>query len=291
MFGADFYRRESPMANDRIAQDPRIDPRIKALMGAIDIPPSPGDVADREVLLKEQATEEAATVRAMLKGMMDMFDTEEVAPSAGLDISEHRITSQPDGNTINLRFIRPAGDEVVPCVYYIHGGGMASMSCYDGNYRAWGRVIANCGVAVAMIDFRNCLSPSSVPEVEPFPAGLNDCVSGLEWVAGHAGDLGIDGARVVVAGESGGGNLTLATGLKLKQDGKLGLISAPTLPVRGPARTCRRRPRTMGSCSICTTTGAPWRTEWRSSRPAIRWRGRCSRVSRTWPGCRRPSSA
>ena len=54
--------------------------------------------------------------------------------------------------------------------------------------------------------------------------GLNDCVSGLRWVASHAADLGIDPTRIVVAGESGGGNLTLATGLKLKRDGDLGLI-------------------------------------------------------------------
>ena len=66
--------------------------------------------------------------------------------------------------------------------------------------------------------------PSSVPEVAPFPAGLNDCVSGLKWVVANAGHLGIDPARIIVAGESGGGNLTLATGLKLKQDGELGLI-------------------------------------------------------------------
>ena len=35
-------------------------------------------------------------------------------------------------------------------------------------------------------------SPSSAPEVAPFPAGLNDCVSGLKWVHAHADELGID---------------------------------------------------------------------------------------------------
>src|SRR5260221_8030260 len=75
-----------------------------------------------------------------------------------------------------------------------------------------------------MVDFRNAVVRSSVPEVAPFPAGLNDCVSGLKWVVANARHLSIDPARVVVAGESGGGNLTLATGLKLKRDGELGLI-------------------------------------------------------------------
>jgi acetyl esterase/lipase len=139
-------------------------------------------------------------------------------------VHTEKIVSEPDGNTINLQVIRPDTDETVPCVYYIHGGGMASLSCYDGMYRGWGKIIAANGVAVVMVDFRNSVTASSVPEVAPFPAGLNDCVSGLKWVVANAGHLNIDPARIIVAGESGGGNLTLATGLKLKRDGEIGLI-------------------------------------------------------------------
>ena len=214
------------MPDNPITDDPRIDPRIKALLGPMGAVTraTPERAADRDELLRRASTEEAATQRQTLKAFLDMCDSEEVARSEGLAITEHEIVSRPDGNTIKLRFIRPEGAEVRPCVYYIHGGGMQVMSCYDGNYRAWGRMIAYQGVAVAMVDFRNCLTPSSVPEVAPFPAGLNDCVSGLEWVVHNAAELGIDPAHVIVAGESGGGNLTLATGLKLKQDGKLGLI-------------------------------------------------------------------
>ena len=65
-----------------------------------------------------------------------------------------------------------------------------------------------------MFDFRNCISPSSVPEVAPFPAGLNDCGLGLEWLAREAEALKIDKTHIIVAGESGGGNPTIATGLK-----------------------------------------------------------------------------
>jgi acetyl esterase/lipase len=101
---------------------------------------------------------------------------------------------------------------------------MASMSCFDGMYRTWGRMIAAEGVAVAMVDFRNCLRASSATEVAPYPAGLSDCVSGVKWLAANADRLNIDPARIVVAGESGGGNLTLAAGLKLKKDGDIGLI-------------------------------------------------------------------
>ena len=134
------------------------------------------------------------------------------------------MVSSPDRNTINIQFIRPDNAALLPCVYYIHGGGMQFLSSYDGNYQAWGRMIAANGVAVAMVDFRNALFPSSVPEIAPFPAGLNDCVSGLKWVHANSAALNIDPNRIIVAGESGGGNLTLATGLKLKRDGDLNLI-------------------------------------------------------------------
>ncbi len=210
------------MAYD-IAADIRLDPRLKALLAGMAGEGS-GDVDSRETLVAEANTEEARAQAELFRGFMDMCDTEQAAPSAGLRVHTEKIISEPDGNSINLQVIRPDNDEIVACVYYIHGGGMASLSCYDGMYRGWGKIIAANGVAVVMVDFRNSVTPSSAPEVAPFPAGLNDCISGLKWVVANAEHLGINPDRIIVAGESGGGNLTLATGLKLKQDGELGLI-------------------------------------------------------------------
>ena len=206
-----------------IANDQRLDPRLRRILELFP-PTTLKDVADRVELLAESNTPQAREARESFRPIQDMCDSEEAAPSAGLTVSTMQFVSDPDGNTVNLQVIRPESDKASPGVYYIHGGGMATMSCFDGMYRGWGKHIAANGVVVVMVDFRNCVVASSAPEVAPFPAGLNDCVSGLRWVAAHAADLGIDPARLVVAGESGGGNLTLATGLKLKQDGDLGLI-------------------------------------------------------------------
>lgn len=211
------------MAYD-IAGDDRLDPRIKAILAGIATEPA-GDVSSREELLAEANSEAAREQAELFKSFMDLCDTEQAAPSAGLRIHTEKIVSEPDGNTISLQIIRPDTEQTLACVYYIHGGGMASLSCYDGMYRGWGKIIAANGVAVVMVDFRNSVTPSSAQEVAPFPAGLNDCVSGLKWVVANAASLGVDPARIVVAGESGGGNLTLATGLKLKHDGDLGLIT------------------------------------------------------------------
>jgi acetyl esterase len=208
----------------KIATDPRIDPRIKAIFGAMPEFPALGDAASREEMLAAENTPEANASAATQKVMLDMVDNETVAPSAGLTIRTERFQSTPDGNWVNIQYIRPDTDERLPCVYYIHGGGMATMSAFDGMYRAWGKIIAAQGVAVAMVDFRNALRASTAPEVAPYPAGLNDCVSGLKWVHAHADALNIDASSIIVAGESGGGNLTLATGLRLKGEGVLGLI-------------------------------------------------------------------
>jgi len=210
------------MAN-KISDDHRIDPRIKAIFAGMDLA-SGGDVESREAMLEVAKSDEAVAAREGLQIFLDACDNEEIAPSSGLKIEDYEFISEPDGNTAKIQYIRPDSASALPCVYYIHGGGMQSLSCYHGNYRAWGKIIAARGVAVAMVDFRNALTPSSVSEVAPYPAGLDDCVSGLKWLCANAERLGVDTSRVIVAGESGGGNLTLATGLRLKQEGSLDLI-------------------------------------------------------------------
>src|ERR1700753_2781513 len=204
-----------------LAADARLDPRLKALLAGMPMGQPLGDVDRSETLVASASSPAARQQAEAFRAFMDRCDTEEAAPSAGLRVHTEKIVSQPDGNTINLQVILPDNDDTVPCVYYIHGGGMASLSCFDGNYRAWGKIIAANGVAVVMVDFRNSVSPSSAPEGAPFPAGRNDCVSGVNWVHDHADYLGIDSERIIVAGESGGGNLTLALGMKCKQDGDL----------------------------------------------------------------------
>jgi acetyl esterase len=206
-----------------IAADPRLDPRLKDLLSMVPQVPAT-DVDSREALVAEANSEAARKAVDAFRPFMDLCDTEEAAPSAGLRVSTEQFVSAPDGNTIKLRVTRPDNEETVACVYYIHGGGMSNLSCFDGMYRGWAKLIAANGVAVVMVDFRNSVVASSAPEVAPFPAGLNDCVSGLKWVAEHAAHLRIDPERIIVAGESGGGNLTLATGLKLNRDGELGLV-------------------------------------------------------------------
>ena len=208
----------------KLSGDRRIDPRLKAMFGELPAISQP-NVSSREELVERMNAPGAIEARNQALAMADSAELEQIAPSDGLDIRTLTFESTPDGNTINILMVSPQSAAPLPCVYYIHGGGMQSGSCYDPRSSAWGRLIARQGVAVAMVDFRNSLVPSSTPEIAPYPAGLNDCVSGLSWVSANAEELGIDAGRIVVAGASGGGNLTLAVGLRLTREGNTDLVS------------------------------------------------------------------
>lgn len=208
-----------------IAGDGRLDPRVRAALLAVPSTPLP-DVADRDDLLRLVGHPKAVALREATEEFHRMLDTEELATFAGLRITEHRYTSAPDGNTVRVKVTRPDTDEVLPCVYYVHGGGMQSGSAFAGRFPALARIIAAEGVVVVMVDFRNCLIGSTPDaEVAPFPAGLDDCVSGLDWVLSAADELGVDVDRIVLSGESGGANLAIATAMRLQRAGRSDLVA------------------------------------------------------------------
>lgn len=86
-----------------------------------------------------------------------------------------------------------------PAVVWLHGGGWitGSLDTADTLARA---VCAALDAIVVSVDYR--LAPE-----HPWPAGLEDSLAALRWTAAHAADLGIDGGRIVIGGDSAGGNL------------------------------------------------------------------------------------
>ena len=190
-----------------------------------------GDYADRAAVLAHMNTPKAHRFYARMEGFMEMHDTDELRE--GLTFDELSFTSEPDGNTVRVRLAKPAPGAgagaaaaaavapALPCVIYFHGGGMMQGSAWAGHYRAFANIIAQQGVAVATVDFRNSAVPARAGEaVAPFPAGLNDCQTAVRWLAANAAALGLDASRLVVAGESGGGNLAIATAMALARSGR-----------------------------------------------------------------------
>ena len=147
----------------------------------------------------------------------DIFSAIEVPD--GL-INETKTIKGEDGNEVKLYVTKRAnasGD--VPGILHLHGGGMAIMKADDPNYIYWRHKLASTGLVVVGVEFRNT---AGVLGNHPFPAGLNDCVSALKWVYEKKKELGI--SKIIVSGESGGGNLSIATALKAKQDGIVNYI-------------------------------------------------------------------
>ncbi len=110
------------------------------------------------------------------------------------------------------RVYRPVPtDESLPIVAYFHGGGWVIMGIetHDNICR---RLANASGAVVVSIDYR--LAPE-----HRFPAALDDCFAATEWLAEHGADVGGDPTRLVVAGDSAGGNLAAAAALRARTDG------------------------------------------------------------------------
>ena len=99
----------------RIREDPRIDPRLKAIF--VDLPPVSGpNVSSREEIVERFNSPEAVEARTRAQPMMASPELEVLAPSEGLTITDETFESQPDGNTVNVLLIRPESDDPLPTV-------------------------------------------------------------------------------------------------------------------------------------------------------------------------------
>jgi acetyl esterase/lipase len=99
---------------------------------------------------------------------------------------------------------------------HLHGGGMAILSATDTAIMRGRECLAATGLVVVGVEFRNSGGKLGV---HPYPAGLNDCAAAVRWVFANRERLGV--THLIVSGESGGGNLTLAITHKAKREGWL----------------------------------------------------------------------
>ena len=202
-----------------LGEDPRADARMLAAMQARGLlepmPPVPVDARSSiDELLAFCAENEV-----VYEQMNDMA-MEGLPPVPGV-YRETRTIKGVDENDIRLYIHRPEHiGTPVPGILHMHGGGMVLMSAAGSVYDRWRSELAATGLVVVGVEFRNGAGKLGP---HPFPAGLNDCCSALYWMADNRVDLGIAG--IVVSGESGGGNLSLATCLKAKRDERPGVMN------------------------------------------------------------------
>jgi len=100
----------------------------------------------------------------------------------------------------------PKGEGPYPVLIYFHGGAWIWGS--PATHRKLTHRLAERGFLTLSVDYR--LAPES-----PFPAGLNDCIHAVYAAAEMVGQWGGDNQRIVLAGDSAGGNLAAATAIEL----------------------------------------------------------------------------
>ncbi len=149
-----------------------------------------------------------AAMRANDVGMSEMLNAG--APEIAVD-EEIRIPGATGDIRARLFAPRARGGDALPVLLYIHGGGFVIMSP-ETHAKFTKQLAIGSDAIVVSIDYR--LSPES-----PYPGPLDDCVAAFRWLRQNAGEVGGDPARIAVAGDSAGGNLTAATTLRLLADG------------------------------------------------------------------------
>jgi len=148
----------------------------------------------------------AQEARALVIGAVDLE-----SPRPAADIEDIVIPGGPSG-TVPLRIVRPEGaTETLPVVLYLHGGGwvLGDVSEYDHLIRS---IAHGSGAAVVFVDYTLC------PEVR-FPIANEQSHVAAVWVAEHGAEHGLDGARLVVAGDSAGGNMSAVVSMLAKERG------------------------------------------------------------------------
>lgn len=136
----------------------------------------------------------------------------------------------PDGAQIPLSIFTPAdADPSAPCIYWLHGGGMVMGDRFSqiDIPLEW---LEQFGAVVVSVDYR------LAPEVSGTTL-VDDCYRGLLWTAEHADELGIDAARIIVAGASAGGGLAAGITLMARDLGTVEIAAqiliCPMLDHRG----------------------------------------------------------
>lgn len=157
-----------------------------------------------------------AATRTTLERVLSQFEL-----PRGVQVS----TTEVGG--VSASWIVPDNAHPDAVLLYIHGGGFMFGSSLS-HAEMVARIASAAGVKALSLDYRRA------PE-HPFPAALDDCVAAYGALAGQ----GIDSAHIAIAGDSAGGNLALATLMRLREKNiplpAAAVLLSPVLDLTGSA--------------------------------------------------------
>ncbi|SEK12878.1 Acetyl esterase/lipase [Paraburkholderia diazotrophica] len=117
---------------------------------------------------------------------------------SGIDVT--RRTIEQDGFVVPVVVVKPQNARgVLPVFMFFHGGGWI-LGDYPTHERLVHDLVVQSGAAAVFVEY----TPS--PEAR-YPVAINEAYAVTKWVAAHGEEIGVDGARLAVVGNSVGGNM------------------------------------------------------------------------------------
>ncbi|MER6951909.1 alpha/beta hydrolase [Nonomuraea sp. NPDC000554] len=133
-------------------------------------------------------------------------------PEHPVNIDDREIPGPEGAPPVKVRVYLPsAAQRPMPALLYLHGGGFVTSDLAVFDARCM-EIADRIGAVVVSVDYR--LAPET-----PFPGALEDTYASLTWLHSVAGQLGVDGERIAIGGDSAGGNLTAAVCLLTRDRG------------------------------------------------------------------------
>ena len=141
------------------------------------------------------------------------------APSAAVTVSQlvlpkaYTSASAADGVPVRVYTPTAAATGTRPAIVYYHGGGwvIGSLAVYEPSAKA---LAERTGAIVYSVDYR--LASESANK---FPAAHEDAYAAYKYVRDNAATLGVNPAKIAVAGESAGGNMAAAVCILARERG------------------------------------------------------------------------
>jgi acetyl esterase/lipase len=176
------------------ATDPRIDPQVRAFLREINKDSSPFWE------LPQPKPQE------ILTGLQNRTPVD----MSGVTTTEQTLTQ--DGQTVKIYIMKPERVSGKPGVLLFIHGGVWIVGNFQNHQRLLRDLVVGSGQVGVFVEY------TSLPEAR-FPTQLDQCYAVLKWVAAHAQEIGADGSRIALAGNSVGGNMTAALTLMAKDRG------------------------------------------------------------------------
>jgi acetyl esterase/lipase len=186
---------QTTLAAPDAATDPRIDPKIRTFLAEVNKDSSP------------YWEKPGPQVRAVLTGLQARTPVD----LSGVSVTEKTVAE--GGRNVKLYIVKPQiAHGPRPVILFIHGGVWIAGN-FENHKRLVRDLVVGTGAAVVFPEY------TPIPDAV-YPVQLEEIYAAANWVATHGAEVGIDGSRMAVAGNSVGGNMSAVLAMMARDRGE-----------------------------------------------------------------------